>query len=122
MIEILEKQKDGFSTLVTFEGWKVAFITHSVQYDELREMKRHMQTDEVFSLIDGSATFYIVDGNEIITIDAEKGKVYNVKKGTWHHVKVSKDGLLIVTENSNTTKENTQSRILSEKEIKERKI
>ena len=37
-------------------------------------------------------------------------KLYVVKKGTWHHLQVSEDALLVVAENSNTSKENTESK------------
>ena len=42
----------------------------------------------------------------------EKCKVYNVKKGLWHHIVVSEDATVLVVENSNTTKENTERKYL----------
>ncbi len=107
MIEIFESREPGFSTKVVYDGWKAAFITYSPQYDELKEMKRHMETDEVFALLSGSATAFTFDGT-LHETPMEPKKLYNIKKGTWHHVKVSPDALLLVVENSNTTKENTE--------------
>ena len=107
MIEIFESHEEGFSPKIVFEGWKAAFITHSPQYDVLTEMKRHMESDEAFVLLSGGATIYTYDDVLTETV-MEPRKLYNIKKATWHHVKVSPDALLFVVENSNTTKENTE--------------
>ena len=113
MIEVKENPKNGsgFDTVHTFEGWKVAFVTSAEQYGELKVVKRHAKTDEVFVLVKGSATLFTADGDEPLqTTVLEKEKLYVVQKNTWHHLKVSEDALLIVVENSDTTKENTQSK------------
>jgi mannose-6-phosphate isomerase-like protein (cupin superfamily) len=122
MIKIKENPNNGngFDTVHTFESWKVAFITCAEQYGEIKLVKRHTQTDETFLLAQGNATLFTADGNEKLEkTDLEKEKFYLVEKNTWHHLQVSKDALLIVTENSNTSKDNTESRILTEEEIKE---
>ena len=121
MIEIKDNPKNGngFDTLHTFEGWKVAFITSGAQYGELNTVKRHTKTDEVFVLVKGEATLYTADGDEpLIPTVLEKEKVYIVQKNTWHHVKVSEDGLLIVVENSDTTQENTESKEIKKVQMK----
>ena len=113
MIQIKDNPKNGsgFDTVHTFEGWKVAFITCAEQYGELKVLKRHMQTDEVFVLVKGSATLFTADGDEPLTkTEMQSEKLYNVQKGTWHHLQVSQDALIIVVENSDTTKDNTESR------------
>jgi hypothetical protein len=110
MIEILKDIKSGFSTQMAFEGWKVAFITFSDQYDQMKCVKRHTKTDEAFLLVEGSATLYTSDEqtpSEFIQTVLQPKTVYNVKRNTWHHLKVSQDALILVVENANTTKENT---------------
>lgn len=92
------------------EEFKCAFITYSDAYSEknIKELKRHNTTDEVFILLKGNATILTyTDGNEIVKTDMEKGKAYNITKSTWHHVSVSVDAQLFVVENSNCTSENT---------------
>ena len=115
MILVKENPKNGngFDTLHTFQGWKVAFITHAEQYGELKVLKRHTQTDEVFVLVKGEATLFTADDEPLVETKMEKEKLYVVKQNTWHHLKVSEDSLLIVVENSDTTKENTQSRTVN---------
>lgn len=113
MIEVKENPKNGsgFDTVHTFEGWKVAFITYAEQYGELKTVKRHTKTDEAFVLVKGEATLFTADGDEPLEKTAlQKEKLYIVKKNTWHHLRVSEDALLIVVENSDTSKENTESR------------
>jgi len=121
MIEIKENLKNntGFNIIHTFDSWKVAFITYSNQYDELNVVKRHTQTDEAFMLIKGEAVLFTADGDDdLITTRLEKEKLYIIKKNTWHHLQVSEDALLVVMENSNTSKENTQSREIKKEQTK----
>ena len=108
MIEIHAIEKSGFSEQVTFEGWKTAFVTYSEDYGELHRMKRHLESDEVFVLIRGTATLYTLEGDSVLETPMEIGKTYNVKKATWHHVRLASDGMGYIVENSNTTKENTE--------------
>lgn len=114
MIEVKENPKkgSGFDAVHQFESWKIAFITSAAQYGELKEMKRHMLSDEAFALLEGCADIYTLEGeNEtLVKTRMEKGKLYNVTKATWHHVRVSEDALLLVVENGNTSKENTERR------------
>ncbi len=114
MIEIKDNPKNGsgFDLLHTFEGWKVAFITCAEQYGELKIVKRHTQTDEAFVLVKGEATLFTADDEPLQTTVLETEKLYVVKKNTWHHLQVSEDALLVVIENSDTTKENTESRTI----------
>ena len=121
MIEVKENPKkgSGFDLLHTFEGWKVAFITSAEQYGELKIVKRHTQTDEAFVLLKGEATLFTTDDDEPLqTTVLEKEKLYVVHKNTWHHLKVSQDALLVVVENSGTTKENTESKEIKKEQTK----
>jgi mannose-6-phosphate isomerase-like protein (cupin superfamily) len=115
MLQIKNNPKNGsgFDTLHQFGGWKVAFVTYAEQYGELKAVKRHLLTDETFVLINGSATLYTADGDKpLVKTELEKEKLYVVEKGTWHHLQVSENALLVVVENSDTTKENTQTKIV----------
>ena len=53
MIKIKQNVKlgSGFDSAHEFEGWKIAYITSAEQYGDLKVVKRHTQTDEVFILI-----------------------------------------------------------------------
>ena len=108
MIETFSPKKSGFETIFMKDGWKAAFITHSEAYDALREMKRHLLTEEVFTLLEGSASIFTLEENLLTETPMEKGKVYVIGRGTFHHVKTTPDALLFVAENSDTSKENTE--------------
>jgi hypothetical protein len=122
MIEIISNKKEGsgFDVLHTFCTWKLAFISYAEQYGELKLLKRHTETDEAFLLINGSGViFSSEDGENPQKTVLQKEKLYVVKKGTWHHLQVSSDALLLAVENSDTSKENTETLIITEKETHE---
>lgn len=122
MIEVISNKKGGtgFDVLHTCGAWKLAFISHAEQYGDLKQLKCHTETDEAFLLIKGDAVMFTSeDGKTIEKTDLEKEKLYVVKKNTWHHLRVSSDALLLVMENSNTSKENTNTLTLKEKETYE---
>ena len=105
-IEAVTYQGEGFRVLKQFEGWKIGFLRYSERFSKLTEMERHMETDEVFVLLDGSAMLY----TDKETCVMEKCVLYNIPKGVWHHIVVSEDATVLVVENSNTAKENTEKR------------
>ena len=37
-----------------------------------------------------------------------KGKIYNVKKASWHALSMSKDAKVLIVENDDTTRENSE--------------
>lgn len=115
MIKSYEKQKDGFSVVLKSDGWQMAVVTYEEQYDikNHTRMARHMTTDEVFTLIYGEAALYTADkDNKIEKINLEKGKIYCIEKGTWHSLILSKDALLIATENADIKPEDTERKAL----------
>ena len=65
-----------------------------------------MKTDEAFVLLSGEATLYTE--NEIMPM--QTNTVYNIPKGEWHHITVSRDATVMVVENSNTCMDNTERR------------
>lgn len=91
---------------VETERWKLAYLGHCERFGSLTGMERHLQTDEAFVLLRGSASLYVEDA----VTQMETGVVYNVKKGEWHHIVVSEDASVLVIENSDTTPENTEKR------------
>jgi hypothetical protein len=107
-MEIFEFYGEDFKAVLQFEGWKIGILRYSDRFSDFKVMERHLETDEAFVLLEGEATLF----EEENTYKMEKYKVYNVKKGLWHHIVVSKDATVLVVENSNTTKENTERKYL----------
>ncbi len=107
MIDILEYSGDDFKAVVQYEGWKIGLLRYSDRFSAFDALERHKLTDEAFVLLDGEATLYI-KGDAVEEYTMEKNKVYNVHKNVWHHIVVSEDATVLVVENSDTTKENTE--------------
>ena len=113
LLEISNHHGPAFQPLANFGGWRVAmlnFIEHLLPQN-LTNMQRHDETDEVFVLLQGHCILFIGDGNEdaglVKAVDMEPLTVYNVKKGTWHNHTLSEDASVLVVENLETTNDNS---------------
>ena len=95
-----------FQVMTQFEGWKIGLLRHSQRFSACCQMERHLETDEVFVLLEGSATLYVEDQK----IPMEKCTIYNVRKAAWHHIVVSEDATVLVVENSSTSRDNTEKK------------
>lgn len=107
-LEIIRYEDDGYKSMVSFEGWRVAFLKYAEMFDQanVSKMERHLLTDEVFVLLSGQAALIVGDENQVCYL--EKNTLYNVKKAVWHAVCVSRDAQLLIVENNNTGKENSE--------------
>ena len=108
MIEINNTYTPGFCGMTESDTWKVVFVTPAPVYGPLQEMKRHNDTDEVFVLIRGTATMYTLENDQVVSFPMEPDTVYNIRKGTWHHLHLQPDAFLIAAENSNISIQNTE--------------
>jgi hypothetical protein len=113
LLEILTHEGPAFLPLVDFGAWRVAvlnFVEHLLP-ENLTNMQRHDETDEVFVLLKGRCILFVGDGkDEAGTIHAENMvplKIYNVKKSTWHNHTLSEDATVLVVENRDTTEDNS---------------
>ena len=109
LVEIKSYEGEGYKPVVVFESWRVAVIRYADRFSQVFTIEKHFETDEVFVLVEGDATLCVKEDNEdaLIPVKMEIGKIYNVKKGVWHHITVSKDALVLVIENQNTGADNT---------------
>lgn len=107
-LEILEYTGEGYDPTMHFGAWRVALMNYaeSLERKNFTQMERHMCTDEVFVLLYGSATLVI--GEEKREYPMEKGKIYNVKQGVWHQILFEKDTRVLIVENHDTVKENSE--------------
>lgn len=111
-MEICESTGEDFKAVFTNENFKIGLLRYSERFSSLSCFERHFLTDEAFALLSGNAIFYIKDGEEIKEYKMEKNKVYVALKNEWHHIVVSPDATVIVLENADTTKENTEKILL----------
>lgn len=109
-------QGDGFNVITKNPCFKCAFIKHSKQYSfgDVTEMKRHNETDEIFVLLSGHAVMLTFENDNFKETVLEKETAYNVTKGTYHYLALSEDAIVFVTENADTSKENTDVLMLKQ--------
>lgn len=114
-LEILDYNGAGYNATFKFNSWIVAYLNYEPRFDRetLDKLERHNKTDEVFILLEGEATLLVGEKGEEVKM--EKFKQHVVKKGVWHNIIVSKDAKVIVVENSDTSKENSDYMVFSAK-------
>ncbi len=107
-IEIYEHKGENYHASMEFDTWLVAFLNYHERFDKnnINQMERHMLTDEAFVLLSGQAVLIIGDEHKQYLM--EPNKIYNIKKGIWHAISVTKDAQVLIVENSNTSIENSE--------------
>lgn len=107
--ELFEFSQEGYKSLMTYQNWRVAILNYidDCSLDGLIYFEAHHETDEVFVLLDGSATLLFLDVNNekslsIEAVHLEKNKIYNVKKDVYHTQVLSIDAKLLIIEEDNT--------------------
>ncbi len=118
-VQTLKNDTASFEPVVYFNDWRVAILNHfhAVDKNGFDQAERHLLTDEVFVLLAGRA-FLLVGTDEqtpsAFEVAALQPKtVYNVKKNVWHHIILSEDASVLIVENADTAKENSEYAILS---------
>ncbi len=104
-LEIYEYEGEDYERTMNFGEWRVAFMNCSDMRFNIARYERHHFTDEVYVLLEGEATLMVGDDRKLYKM--EKNKIYNIKKGIWHGSAQTRDSKLLIVENQNTTKENT---------------
>ena len=116
-LDILEHDGTEYRRLVNNARWTLASLNWAPRFDEknLIEMERHNLTDEVFVLLKGKATLLV--GEQACRVEMVPLKYYNIRAGIWHHIIVSEDARVLVAENADTSKDNTEYLSLETGEI-----
>lgn len=116
-LDILEYSGEGYKRLANNGKWTFAGLNWAPRFDEknLVDLERHNLTDEIFVLVHGKATLII--GEQCERVEMEPLKYYNVRAGIWHNIVVSEDARVLIMENSNTSKDNTDYYLLSTGEV-----
>lgn len=106
-LDIFEHTGAEYRRLVNNAKWTLASLNWAPRFDEtaVSELERHNLMDETFVLLCGEATLLV--GEKAEPVKMEPLKFYNVRAGIWHHIVVSKDARVLVAENADTSKDNT---------------
>lgn len=107
-LEIKEFNGEGYYPLISYGGWRVAIANfcERLREENLCKRERHIETDEVFILLQGVAALHV--GTDMQKVPMEIGKVYNVKCGEWHAISMMPDAKVAIIENDNTSPHNTE--------------
>lgn len=110
MINVISCKNAGFSSVFKSDTWQIATVTYAPQYSKegFTHMKKHLNTDEVFVLVNGSAVIHTYEDGSIKTVNVEREKIYCIEKNTWHYLEISADALLVAVENSEVLPEDTE--------------
>lgn len=107
-IEIFEYTGEGYNRTMHFESWRIAIANFGEHFDreKYNYLERHMCTDEAFILLCGNAV--IITGKGFRETPMIPCKIYNVKKEVWHALLMETDAKVLIVENHNTSKENSE--------------
>ncbi len=126
MLEITEYRGSGYKPVYRFQKWRTAVLNHigELEPNKIKKIQKHTKTDEVFVLVKGKCILFLieVEGNKvakITPIDMETGRIYVVKKNTWHTHTVSRDGMVFIVENDDTALKNSPVKLVGKKEREE---
>ena len=106
MIEEYSYEGQDFCAVFSSKQWKIGLLRFSERFSKAEVLERHLESDEVFVLLSGEATLYTDKESKKM----EQCRIYNIPAGEWHHVVVSQDALVLVAENENTSKDNTEKK------------
>ena len=113
LLSVHEYTGEGYLPLVDFGQWRVAFLRFEdgLLPQNLTEMQRHDETDEVFVLLEGQCILFIGEGDTTVehihAVNMEPLKLYNVKQSTWHTHTLTEDASVLIVENRNTSLKNS---------------
>lgn len=119
-IEIYRWEKEGYNPLILSDNWQVALLNWEPLFnrENLDEIERHNETDEVFVLLSGwSILFVRPEGESLEAVDMEPGVLYNVPKGIWHNLVASRDAAFLIVENRDTHLNDTEIRPIEAGEL-----
>ena len=96
----------NYMRAVEYGGWCVAFLNHGDRFAAPAYVERHVNTDEAFVLLAGEATLLIGESRREVRMEC--GKIYNVRKGTWHQIVTAPGARCLVVENADTGSVNSE--------------
>lgn len=105
---VLDYNGEGYFSHFNFGEWRIAYLNYAPMFTKegITYLERHNETDEVFILLEGKASLFM--GENATEVVMEKFFSYVVKKSAWHNIVVSEDAKVLIVENKNTGKHNSE--------------
>lgn len=122
LCEITSYDGVGYKTLVNYDKWRVAVMNYVEELtpENITEMEKHNETDEVFVLLNGKGILFIGECDssgkitDILPLKMETNKLYNVRKGVYHTHSITAESSILLVENSDTSDINTTKEPISD--------
>ena len=93
---------EDFARMFTGNGWQASYLAYGPTFAKPTYLERHLATDELFVLLAGEATLFV--GEEMKSVKLEQGRLYNVRRATWHQIAVTPGTKVLVVENAGDVK------------------
>jgi len=125
LIETYSHTGEGYNPYLIGPKWQVAQLNYQPDLapDAIEKVDVHHHTDETFLLMAGQAVLIAADiRNGKIAfelIPMKPRELYNIPKGCWHNIALSKDAEVLITEDANTHLGDYEFHYLKEEEQKE---
>lgn len=127
MIEKYLLKDKGYHPFFISDGWQVAQLNYSddQHIDNIKRVDVHLETDEIFVLMDGEAVLISASiNNDTPTFSTElmkKGTIYNIPKNLWHNIAMKEGSEVLIVEKSNTHLNDYEFYYLNNEQISELK-
>jgi mannose-6-phosphate isomerase-like protein (cupin superfamily) len=115
---------EGFKPLIIQDDWQVAQLNYAPELagSAIRQVERHLMTDEVFVLVKGSSVLLVSEFEEPFNWQVAPmvpGITYNIPAGAWHCIAMFPDDLVMIVEKSGTHESDVEYYDLSNGEYAE---
>ena len=120
MLETIDIQGSGFNVLKDYNSWRIATLGYdknSNSKEGIKGLGRHLETIEVFILIEGNAYMitagYDSEPSKATIEKLEQGKLFVVQEKQWHGAVLEPGSRLLIIENRNTSSINSENYVMS---------
>ena len=125
LIEEYRHSREGYNPYLIGPKWQVAQLNFQPDLapDAIKKVDVHHNTDETFLLMAGQAVLIAAElqQNRIVfeLINMKPKVLYNIPKGCWHNITLSRDAEVLITEDANTHLADYEFHYLKEEDQKE---
>jgi hypothetical protein len=121
LVQIGNFTDNGYKSVVTFGGWRVAYLNNTTSVpSEISYFERHVESDELFVLVEGTCKLLVspTGFDDLEVMDMEPLVMYNVRQTAYHAVQMQPGCRILIVENHDVSKENTLFHYLNDEEKK----
>lgn len=125
LYDIFEAGSAGYHKLFHHQSWRVAILNYidDLAPEKMHALEAHMETDEVFVLLEGDAVLVLGrchqgDIEDFECVRMQPGQVYKIPKGVYHTLTMTKNAKVLIIEEENTCPDNSPQIPLAPRQLK----